>query len=129
MVQLLFEQHLFKHISKNPRWRGHIIKQLFANKFILYLQLILLLLVQQNNIHNVLGAFLPILSIHFIIVPCFELLHVYTFHAKFIQQKPSSNHVEFTSRFTLNHSWRVRLIFMKVESSDAIWYINQMLCP
>lgn len=33
------------------------------------------------------------------------------FHAKFISQKPSSNHVEFTSRLTLNHSWRVLLDF------------------
>lgn len=73
----------------------------FANKFILNLLLILLLLVQQNKIHNVLSTFLPILSIYFIIVPCFELLHVpvYRFHVKkiyFTQNSYNKNQVQIT---------------------------------
>lgn len=92
---------IHNYLPRNQRWFNYFLNNIcsnifqksqgeevtssnncLANKFILNLQLILLLLVQQNNIQNVLSAFLPILSIYFIIVPCFEHLHVYRFHLK-----------------------------------------------
>lgn len=92
---------IHNYLPRNQRWFNYFLNNIcsnifqksqgeevtssnncFANKFILNLQLILLLLVQQNNIHIVLSAFLPVLSKYFIIVPCFELLHVYRFHLK-----------------------------------------------
>lgn len=96
----------------------------------------MLLLVNQNKIHNILIAFLAILKIYFIIVHYFKLLYglhvklihrkfIGIFHVKFISHKNKLKargvHIQVYQKI-IHEAFYV--IFKKVESSDAIWYIN-----